>query len=71
MGEPDITRSVSLMELADRVIVATPEWLDLTAQAFARIIDAKSPFTFRHSEGVARAAKIGGAGGAPRSRCAT
>ena len=30
--------------------------LDLTALAFAQIIDAKSPFTFQHSEGVARAA---------------
>ena len=59
LGEPDLARSVSLMEPPDRVIAATPEWLDLTAQAFARIIDAKSPFTFRHSEGVARgAAKI-------------
>ncbi len=56
LGEPDLARSVSLMEPADRVIMAAPEWLDLTAHAFARIIDAKSPFTFRHSEGVARAA---------------
>ncbi|QIN80529.1 HD domain-containing protein [Rubrobacter marinus] len=61
LGEPDLARSISLMEPADRVIAATPEWLDLTAHAFARIIDAKSPFTYRHSEGVARAAaKIGG-----------
>jgi HD-GYP domain-containing protein (c-di-GMP phosphodiesterase class II) len=43
------------MEPPDRVLVATSEWLDLTAYAFARIIDAKSPFTYRHSEGVARA----------------
>ena len=56
LGEPDLARSVSLMEPADRVLAATPEWLDLTAHAFARIIDAKSPFTYRHSEGVARAA---------------
>jgi HD-GYP domain-containing protein (c-di-GMP phosphodiesterase class II) len=27
--------------------------LDVIAAAFARVIDAKSPFTFRHSEGVA------------------
>lgn len=27
--------------------------LELVAQAFARVVDAKSPFTFRHSEGVA------------------
>ena len=56
LGEPDLARSVSLMEPADRVLVATSEWLDLTAHAFARIIDAKSPFTYRHSEGVARTA---------------
>jgi len=55
LGEPDLARSVSLMEPPDRVLVATPEWLDLTAHAFAQIIDAKSPFTYRHSEGVARA----------------
>ncbi len=56
LGEPDLARSVSLMEPADRVVVANSEWLDLTAHAFARSIDAKSPFTYRHSEGVARAA---------------
>ena len=56
LGEPDLARSISLMEPADRVIVADSEWLDLTAHAFARIIDAKSPFTYRHSEGVARVA---------------
>ena len=27
--------------------------LDLVAEAFARVIDAKSPYTFRHSECVA------------------
>ena len=57
LGEEDLVRSVSLMEPTDRIIVATPEWLDLTAHAFARIIDAKSPYTYRHSEGVARSAK--------------
>ena len=56
LGEPDLARSVSLMEPPDRILVATPERLDLTARAFAWIIDAKSPFTYRHSEGVARAA---------------
>jgi hypothetical protein len=38
LGEPDLARSVSLMEPADRVLAATPEWLDLTAHAFARIM---------------------------------
>ena len=33
--------------------IADDERLDSIAEAFAKIIDAKSPFTFRHSEGVA------------------
>ena len=37
-------------------IPATPERLDRIPRAFAHIIDAKSPFTYRHSEGVATAA---------------
>src|SRR3712207_5042422 len=44
------------MEPGERVLVAPPERLDLSASAFARIIDARSPFTYRHSEGVAAAA---------------
>jgi HD-GYP domain-containing protein (c-di-GMP phosphodiesterase class II) len=56
LGESDLAHSVSLMEPVDRVLVADSEWLDLTAQAFAWIIDAKSPFTYQHSEDVARAA---------------
>ncbi len=34
------------MEPPDRVKLATPERLDDVAYAFARIIDAKSPFTY-------------------------
>jgi HD-GYP domain-containing protein (c-di-GMP phosphodiesterase class II) len=56
MADPDLLRAVSHLEPADRVLAVTSERLDLTARAFARIIDAKSPFTYRHSEGVARAA---------------
>lgn len=33
---------------------AGEEWLDRVAEAFATVIDAKSPYTARHSEGVAR-----------------
>ncbi|HEX7243045.1 MAG TPA: HD domain-containing phosphohydrolase, partial [Longimicrobiaceae bacterium] len=45
--------------------------LDRVAEAFARVIDAKSPYTFRHSEGVAAialgmAGELGIAGGALR-----
>lgn len=49
----DITGAISWMEPEDRSLLATPERLDLAALAFAQIIDAKSPFTFQHSEGVA------------------
>jgi HD-GYP domain-containing protein (c-di-GMP phosphodiesterase class II) len=41
------------LEPADRVLTADDERLDRIAHAFARVIDAKSPYTFHHSEGVA------------------
>ena len=41
------------LEPPDRVEVASAERLDRLAEAFARVIDAKSPFTARHSSGVA------------------
>ena len=44
------------MEPDDRALKATPERVDLVARAFAEIIDAKSPFTYRHSEEVAKVA---------------
>ena len=47
---------VSRLEPTDRTLEATPERVDLVARAFGEIIDAKSPFTYRHSEGVAKAA---------------
>ena len=48
------------LEPADRVLTADADRLDRVAQAFARVIDAKSPYTFRHSEGVAAyAAAVG------------
>ena len=37
----------------DHVLSATDEHLDRLAAGFAQVIDAKSPWTFRHSEGVA------------------
>ncbi len=46
----------SRLEPDDRTLEATPERVDLVARAFGEIIDAKSPFTYRHSEGVAKAA---------------
>jgi putative nucleotidyltransferase with HDIG domain len=41
------------LEPADRIQVADDERLDQVAEAFAQVIDAKSPFTATHSIGVA------------------
>lgn len=44
---------VSRLEPRDRVIVADSARLDRVVRAFASIVDAKSPYTAHHSEGVA------------------
>ena len=49
------------IEPAERVLVVDDEGLDRVAGAFARVIDAKSPFTARHSERVAEIAVAIGA----------
>ncbi|HYW07235.1 MAG TPA: HD domain-containing phosphohydrolase, partial [Longimicrobium sp.] len=53
LHEPDLRADVAAVEPADRLLVADEDRLDRIAEAFARVIDAKSPYTFRHSEGVA------------------
>jgi len=47
---------VAAYEPADEAIVADEARLDRVAEAFARVIDAKSPWTYSHSTGVARVA---------------
>ncbi|MDP9293615.1 MAG: HD domain-containing protein [Actinomycetota bacterium] len=47
---------VQAFEPEDRLLEADPDRLDRVAEAFALIIDAKSPYTGRHSDGVARIA---------------
>ncbi|MBV8431296.1 MAG: HD domain-containing protein [Solirubrobacterales bacterium] len=47
---------IASLEPPDRVLIADQERLDLVAQAFAWIVDAKSPYTARHSAGVAEIA---------------
>jgi len=47
---------IGAFEPEDRVQRADEERLDRVAEAFALIVDAKSPYTGRHSEGVARIA---------------
>jgi putative nucleotidyltransferase with HDIG domain len=53
LGERDAIEIVKGIEPADQVIVADEDRLDLVAEAFAQVIDAKSPWTFQHSTGVA------------------
>jgi putative nucleotidyltransferase with HDIG domain len=45
--------AVAALEPPDQVLVADDERLDRVVHAFASIIDAKSPYTADHSEGVA------------------
>jgi HD-GYP domain-containing protein (c-di-GMP phosphodiesterase class II) len=49
-------RSVIGFEPADRELFADGATLDRIAHGFAQVIDAKSPWTFKHSEGVANIA---------------
>lgn len=49
----DLEKIVLQMEPGQDAILADEEYLDDIAQAFARVIDAKSPFTSGHSERVA------------------
>jgi putative nucleotidyltransferase with HDIG domain len=49
----DLLAEALQFEPLDRSIAATEEHLDNLAAGFSLVIDAKSPWTFRHSEGVA------------------
>ncbi len=58
---PDPRSALTAVEPEDQILVADETRLDDIAEAFARVIDAKSPYTYRHSEGVAElAVGIGG-----------
>jgi HD-GYP domain-containing protein (c-di-GMP phosphodiesterase class II) len=56
----DARARVAALEPEDRVLLADEARLDRVAEAFARVIDAKSPYTALHSEGVARYAVAAG-----------
>ena len=72
VASPDVAAAVVAVEPAERVREAGEAELDAIAHAFADIIDAKTPFTFRHSTNVAAYAEAIGArlgiGGAERRR---
>jgi HD-GYP domain-containing protein (c-di-GMP phosphodiesterase class II) len=49
-------RHLDVIEPQDQILLADEERLDSIARAFARVIDAKSPYTYLHSERVAELA---------------
>lgn len=53
LRQADTLKAVSALEPQELVIVANDERLDTVAEAFARVIDAKSPYTAQHSQNVA------------------
>ncbi len=61
---PDPRAHLAELEPEEQILMADEAALGAIAQAFARVIDAKSPYTYRHSEGVAEfAVAIGQARG--------
>ncbi len=56
LGREDALGLADAYEPADGIVEADEARLDDIAEAFAWIIDAKSPYTYHHSEGVARIA---------------
>ena len=60
LREADTLTAVRALEPADHVVHVDEERLDVVAQAFAHVIDAKSPFTATHSQNVAAIAVAAG-----------
>lgn len=56
LDKQDLLEDVLALEPEQRRLAADEETIDSVCDAFAEIIDAKTPFTFRHSNGVADAA---------------
>lgn len=58
LRSPRILSHVLAMEPEERRLLADEATMDRICLAFAEVIDAKSPFTYRHSNGVADAAVL-------------
>lgn len=56
LDDEDLVRKVASLEPEHRRMTANENSIDKICAAFAEVIDAKSPFTYRHSNGVADAA---------------
>lgn len=52
----DLIGKISLWEPPDEILTADEEGVDRVAEAFAQVVDAKSPWTFQHSTRVAEIA---------------
>jgi HD-GYP domain-containing protein (c-di-GMP phosphodiesterase class II) len=52
----DLVTEARGLEPEEKILPATEEHLDCIAAGFSQVVDAKSPWTFRHSEGVAAVA---------------
>lgn len=57
LTDPDPAQLLSRQEAASATVRVDEIRMSLIAEGFARVIDAKSPYTFRHSEGVAEIAE--------------
>ncbi len=55
IDDPDLASTVQALDREAQMISVGDETLDHICGAFAQIVDAKSPFTFNHSNGVANA----------------
>jgi HD-GYP domain-containing protein (c-di-GMP phosphodiesterase class II) len=58
LGQPDVLRLVATVEPGEALVCDGPR-LDAIAEALAEVVDAKSPYTGRHSREVAAAADAG------------
>ena len=56
LDKDDLNAEVMALEPEDRRLTANDKTIDTICEAFAEIIDAKTPFTYQHSNGVAEAA---------------
>jgi len=52
----DLVAQVAALEPQERMLMSGEDVMENICEAFAEVIDAKSPFTYRHSNGVASAA---------------
>lgn len=52
LSDKNVTTKIKHLEPRDKIIFSDEAQLDKVAEAFAQVIDAKSPWTFQHSERV-------------------